>query len=315
MKKFLNLGNFYLQKFLKFGIIVMGKQSPHYMKKGYWDMKKMSKSEIYRAYGIEFKADKILSPFGTWIPALMPIGTNTKVGNAATFSQYHGNEVLSSKAFGEKVNAVMALAGVDEIRGSCPCHCKGCYCDKGRYNFDSNKASAILKLLLVRMFPEWVENALIAEIKAEGITQVRIHAQGDFDSDRNCEIWLKVARSCEDTTTFWTYTKNRYALEIFQSVKNIKIVPSITPYGFNFGTCSEILKLHKTLTNDGFRVHICACGTSYEKHCSDCKTGCKAVGETCDFVLFIEHSGAYKAGVKDPDEFKAVCEIIARQDN
>lgn len=273
----------------------------------------MSKKDIYSEYGIQYKSEKILSPLG-WIPELLTIGTNTKVGDAATYSQWHGNNVLSKEAFGEKVQAIMETAGIDEIKGSCPCHCPECYCDKGRYNYDANKASAIRKLLLVRICPEFVENAITAQIKADGIVQCRIHAQGDFDSNRNCDIWVNVAKSCPDTL-FWTYTKNEYALKVFRKIKNIKITPSITPYGFNFGTCSEILDLYSKLANDGYRVHICACGTKYQKHCSECNHGCKAIETECDYVLFIQHSGKYKAGKDDPDDFAKVCDIIAGQEN
>ena len=93
-------------------------------------------------------------------------------------------------------------------------------------------------------------------------------------------------------------------------------MPSLTPAGVNFGTCAELLEKYERLTADGFRVHICACGTDYEKHCSDCETGCKAVGADCDYVLFIKHSTKdYKAGKNDAAEFDAVKTIIKNQNN
>lgn len=275
----------------------------------------MTLAEKYAMYGITYKNGKILSPFGTWISLLIPVGTNTKVGAAGTWSMFHGNETHNISDFGEKTQAVMTAAGVDEIQGTCPFHCKDCYCDAGRYNFDANKASAILKALLARMFPEFVEKAIIAQIKIDGIKQCRIHAQGDFFSKEYCNMWVNIANACDDVT-FWTYTKFEYALKVFESVKNISIVPSITPVGLNFGTCAELLKMHSELTAAGYRVHICACGTEFEKHCSDCKTGCKAIGKECDYVLFIKHSTrGYKAGEKDPAEFAAVKDIIKNQDN
>ena len=114
---------------------------------------------------------------------------------------------------------------------------------------------------------------------------------------------------------FWTYTKIEYALRILRGIKNLFITPSNTPCGINYGHCDYLLKIHKTLIAAGYRVHICACGTDYQKHCDECNCGCKQVGVTVDFVLFIEHSTDYKAGKNDPKEFKAVCEIIAKQNN
>ena len=278
--------------------------------------KRLSKKDIFAKYGVELVDSKhIRTPLGNVIPLLMPVDSNSKVGDAATFSQWHGCETIEKKELGEKARGVLELAGIDEIKGSCPCHCKDCYCDKFRYTWDSNKASAIMKLILVRNFPEWVEGALIAQIESDGITQVRIHAQGDFDSERNCDIWAKVVNACPDCT-FWTYTKNAYALAKFAGMRNLKVVPSVTPYGINFGTCAELLEMYHALVDMGYRVHICACGTDMEKHCSDCKTGCKAIGETCDFVLFIKHSTRdYKAGEKDKKEYNAICDIIRNQNN
>lgn len=86
--------------------------------------------------------------------------------------------------------------------------------------------------------------------------------------------------------------------------------------GLNFGTCTELLEKYRELTAAGYRVHICGCGTPYEKHCHACNTGCKAIGKDIDYVLFIKHSSRdYKAGKDDPLEYAAVCDIIARQDN
>ena len=276
----------------------------------------MKKAEIYKAYGIEYKSGKIKTPYGEFIPELIPVGTNTKVGNAGTWSIYHGNEIINSEAAHNKVKAVMEKTGIESVKGPCPCHCKNCYCDFGFYNFPANKAIAVRKLILAKYFTEWMTNAIIAQIKADNIKQLRIHAQGDFFSREYCKAWEKIANETKDICVFWTYTKNPDALEILSGISNLSIVPSITPFGFNFGTCSELLDMHDKLTKAGYRTHICACGTEHEKHCSDCKTGCKAIGKKCDFVLFIKHScNTYEAGKDDPEEYKAVCNIIANQEN
>ncbi len=276
---------------------------------------KRTKKDIYKEFGIEYKNDKILTPFGAWIPVLLPIGTNTKIGNAATWSILHGNETFTADMVGDKCKAVFDAAGITEIKGSCPCHCKGCYCDNGRYNFDSVKAGNLLKLVIARMYPDFMVNAINAQIKADSITQLRIHASGDFFGTVYVDAWKAIIKA-NSGVTFWTYTKYEYALTAFETLPNISIVPSITPLGLNFGTCAELLEMHSALTAMGYRVHICACGTPFEKHCSDCKTGCKAIEKTCDFVLFIKHSTRdYKAGKHDSAAYNAVIDIIKAQDN
>ena len=277
---------------------------------------RITKKDIYKKYSIEFKDGKLFcDPLNTWFNPMLPIGTNTKVGDAATWSIYHGNETLKAADFGKKTQDIFKLANITEIKGSCPCHCKGCYCDAGFYCFDSTKSVNVMKLTLARLYPDWLERALKAQIEADKIKQIRIHASGDFFSAEYVDMWRRIALAFKDVT-FWTYTKNKDALKAFHDVDNLHITPSVTPYGFNFGTCCELLEMYKKLTEDGFRVHICGCGTKYERHCSDCNHGCKAIGKECDFVLFIKHSTRdYKAGEHDADDFRAICDIIAKQNN
>ena len=282
--------------------------------------RKLTKKEIYAKYGIQFDGKKIFcEPLNIWVSPLMPIGSNTKVGNAATFSIYHGDEILNIENFGELTAAVMAAANITSIKASCPLHCDDCYCDKGRYVFDNVKAGNMLKLILAKLHLEWLEKALKAQIEAENITQIRIHAAGDFFSKEYVDMWIRIANAF-NKVVFWTYTKYEYAVNAFDHVDNIFLTPSITPAGFNFGTCAELLYRYDKLTKLGYRVHICCCGTPIEKelnmHCSDCKHGCKSVGIECDYVLFIKHSSKkYKAGKDDPIEYAKICEIIANQNN
>ncbi len=284
-------------------------------------MARVTKKDIYAKYGIEFKKDgnseKIFcSPLNIWLNPLMPKGTNTKVGKAATWSMIHGNETVNIIDMHIKMQKIMELANITEITFPCPVHCKGCYCDNGCFNFPDNKALNLLKLILAKYYREWLENALTAQIEADKLTQIRIHVSGDFFDIDYVLMWVRIANKFEKQTIFWTYTKVDYALSAFEGVKNVFIVPSMTPYGFNFGTCKELLYRYDKLTKLGYKVHICACGTKYEKHCADCKHGCKAVKIECDYVLFIKHStNDYKAGVTDPIEFSQVCEIIAAQNN
>lgn len=281
-------------------------------------MARITKNDIYTSYGIEFNGKQIRSPFGTWISPLLVDG-NTKVGKKAkTWSIMHGNENWTAEDFKHaETREVFTACGVESVKGSCPCHCDGCYCDSGCFvQYHQSYTSNLFKLILARMFLDWTKRAIIAQIKADKITQVRIHAAGDFFSVEYINAWHEIIFECKETTIFWTYTKNRDAEKAFSDLDNCFLVPSITPYGFNFGTCAELLSMYARLTEKGYKVHICACGTEYETHCCDCNTGCKAVGTECDFVLFIKHSTKdYKAGKNDPTDFEAVKDIIRSQKN
>lgn len=276
-----------------------------------------TRKDIFKEFGIEFDTatEKILSPWNEWIPLPLKKG-NSKVGKKAyAFSMTHGNETFHISEFGYRTQAVMESANVTEISGSCSCHCEHCYCDNGCYRFDSTKASNMINLILARFYVDFLKRAIIAQIIAYKITQCRIHASGDFLSDEYVEMWKEIVNTC-DSVIYWTYTKVESALNAFQDIPNLSIVPSNTPVGINFGNCTDLLRKYHELTAMGYKVHICACGTDYEKHCCDCTTGCKAIGKDIDFVLFILHSTPdYKAGEKDPVEFAEVVEIIRTQDN
>ena len=281
-------------------------------------MARRTKKQIFADYGVEYDNGKILTPFGRWISMLLPFGTNDKIGECYSWSIYHGNEVLTVDDFKPdgQVVELMKQANIKSIKASCPYHCKDCYCDAGNFKrYETPKYSAMLKLILARYYMEWLENAISAQIESERIEQIRIHVAGDFFSKEYAEMWARIARRFSKTI-FWTYTKYEYALEIFENIPNLCIVPSVTPCGFNFGTCGDLLKAYHKLTAMGYRVHICACGTDYQKHCFECEHGCKAIGKECDFVLFIKHSSKdYKAGQKDPKDFELVLDIIRNQKN
>lgn len=283
-------------------------------------MLRITKKDIWSSYGIEYdsKTGKILTPFGMWVNPLMPFGTNDKIGDCHSFSIYHGNELLKIEDFetNELVTKIMLAANISEIKASCPFHCKDCYCDFNKFQrYKTPKASAMRNLILARYFREWLENAITAQIIADKAEQVRIHVAGDFFSIEYAEMWSRIAKRFPNVI-FWTYTKVPFALDILSNIDNLHIVPSLTPCGFNFGTCAELLAMYAKLTAMGYRVHICACGTEFQNHCANCKHGCKAIGAECDFVLFIKHSSkGYKAGKHDKAEFLKVLEIIARQAN
>ena len=282
---------------------------------------KHTKKQVYRDYGIEFDGSHVMDPFGNWIMPLLTDGDDKIGKKAKAFSLYHGNEFVSADSFkNDKVKSVFEKTGCNRIKGSCPFHCKECYCDSGHYiRYPGGAyASNLYKLVLVTKYPDFVKRAITAQIIADDVKQCRIHEQGDFCTENKLEyigVWEYVLKETENAACkYWTYTKDEDALQILSKYSNLKIVPSITPCGFNFGTCKELLKMYNKLTAAGYRVHICACGTAFEGHCYDCNHGCKAIGNECDYVLFIKHSSKeYKAGKNDMDDFVKVHEIIAKQ--
>jgi len=259
----------------------------------------MNKQEIYESFGIEFKSGKINAPLFGFINPLL-IDGNSKLGKGVyTFSLLPTNEFFHVNIDGEPM----------EIKGTCPCYCKGCYATKGFYNMPSVLKANAIKTALARYDVNFVKNAIIAQIKADGIKFVRIHASGDFFSMEYIKAWQDIARECEETI-FWTYTKNNDATNMFDGFSNANIVKSVIKgYGFNFGHCDYILRVYKALKEQGKSVYICRCGIDKNQHCSNCK-GCSKN----EYVLFIEHSTEYRAE-QDPlfPELKAIIEAQERQ--
>ena len=280
-------------------------------------MAKKTIKEMYAEYGINYdpKTGKIFcEPLGIWVPEMITVGTNTKVGDAGTFSILHGNDVYLYENLGPKAKAFMDAAKIKEIKGTCPCHCKDCYCDSGRYPSDNVRAALVIRTIIVRTNLGWFKNAVIAQILVRGIKRVRIHAAGDFFSVEYTNTWREIIIATHVVTeNDWSYTKWEHAEHAFDDLEGMSLVPSLTPFGVNYGTCGYLLKLREKLINAGHRVHICACGTEYEKTCAECKVGCKEKGV---YTLFILHSSReYTAGKNDPEDFAAIKEIIRNQYN
>ena len=243
----------------------------------------MKKQEIYRQYGIMFSNGKIDSPIGTIAPLL--VNGNSKLGKDVwTFSTLPTCKIFNACVLGQDV----------EIKGTCPCTCEGCYGTKGNYRFSSVRDSLALKTFLCYKYLPFVKCAIMAQIKADNIKLVRIHATGDFFSNEYIAMWQEIVRTCPNTI-FWTYTKNKQAEKAFIGCPNANIVKSVVEgYGFNFGHCGYIMQVYKALQEKGIPVYICRCGIDKNQHCTTCK-GCSKN----EFVLFIEHSTDYKAE-KDP---------------
>lgn len=257
-------------------------------------MKKLSVKEIYAARGIEYKNGKILAPdFGFISPLL--VNGNEKLGKGVyTFSTLPTNQIFDVVINGRSYS----------VKGTCPCSCTGCYATKGFYNMPSVLKANAIKTILAREHLDFVINAILAQIEAENIQFLRIHASGDFFSAEYIEAWRTIAREAS-ATIFWTYTKNKEAENMFEGYSNANIVHSlIKGYGFNFGHCDYIINVWKALKAQGKKVYICRCGIDKNQHCNTCK-GCSKN----DYVLFVEHSTEYKAE-QDPlfEELKKIIE-------
>lgn len=255
----------------------------------------LPKSMIYKAFGIEYVNGKINSPAGLVSPLL--INGNAKLGKGVwTFSTLPGTGEFSA-----------AVNGIDFVaKGTCKCDCVGCYAKTGFYRMQSTVNALALRTVIAREYTAFMVNAIIAQIIADGIKLVRIHASGDFFNGCYINAWYEIVKACSDCV-FWTYTKNTAAENAFNDLPNINIVKSVIPgIGFNFGHCDYILDAYNALRAAGKSVHICKCGFDKNQHCVNCK-GCSEN----EFVLFVEHSTSYKA--IDDTMYKALYDI-AMQD-
>lgn len=248
-----------------------------------------NKEQIYKSYGIAYdaKSGTITSPiFGDVKPLL--VNGNAKLGKGVyTWSTLPTNDV-------HHVNiGTKEAPNYIDVKGTCPMRCTGCYATKGCYNFNSTKKSLAIKTILIRMFPEFVTSAIIAQIKADNIKLVRWDASGDIENDMIPYI-KQILKECKETK-FWTYTKNKEAENAFRDFPNFNVVRSLLPCGgLNFGHCDYILTKYAELQSAGNDPYICRCGIDPNQHCNNCK-GCSQF----KYVLFVEHSTEYKSEV-DP---------------
>lgn len=252
----------------------------------------MTKREtsIYRYHGIEVQDGKLVSPIGLINPVLKE--GNTKVGKKVwTFSTLPTNKLFETE-FGV-------------VAGTCPCTCKGGYCQAGHYHRANVKRSMAINTVLAYKWPNWLFNAIIAQLEINGDCLVRIHATGEFFDDAYAEMWCNVVE-IHPGCKFWTYTKVDKYVDMFDKYENANIVHSVIPeIGFNYGHAGYVLDAYNALLERGESVHICPCGVDDTQHCEDC-TGCS----TCKWVLFLEHSTEYVA--KDDPLYPAVEKIVRR---
>lgn len=260
--------------------------------------KKESKKAIYARYGIEYKNGKILSPVG-WITEPLKEG-NSKTGKMVyTWSILPGTGIFTAEINGTEYSE----------KGSCCCDCVGCYAKTGFYRMANTEKSLLVNTVLVNRYIDFLEKAIRAQLETIGSGEIRIHAAGDFntkDPENYTGMWHRIAKDFA-SFIFWTYTKVKKYETLFDDLKNANIVKSVIPgIGVNYGHCDYIINACFTLRSLGKSVYICRCGIDKNQHCEGCK-----VCSSYDYVLFIEHSTAYKAE-QDP-LYDKLCEIVNNQ--
>lgn len=239
-----------------------------------------SKKEIFAKYGIEYKAGKIYHSEYGWINLLLVNG-NEKIGKGV----YHFSTLPGTMTYTVMVNGKEYI-----VKGTCACNCVGCYAMSGNYNYPSVRNALGIRTLIARNDAYFMYRAIMAQIEAENINAIRIHASGDFVSYEYRWTWQKIV-SNNPHVNFWTYTKIADAEKDFDAFSNANIVKSVIPgIGFNFGHCDYIINTYNVLVNANKSVHVCRCGIDKNQHCVNCK-GCSKN----EYVLFIEHSTDYVA--------------------
>lgn len=255
----------------------------------------MKKSSIYAAFGIQYKGGKILAPVFGWIAPLL-INGNAKLGAGVwTWSMLPGTGIFTAVINGREFSE----------RGTCPCNCPGCYAQTGFYRMPSTVRSLVIKTYLARHHVDFMMRAIMAQIIADGIQTIRVHAAGDFCSPEYVDAWRAIAERFPGVV-LWTYTKTEYETS-FDGVDNFNVVRSLVPgCGLNYGHAGYIADTAERLQAAGERVHVCRCGIDPEQHCNAC-TACAE----CKYVLFLEHSTAYRA--EQDADLPRLRELIEKQ--
>lgn len=272
-----------------------------------------TKKVIYAEQGIQYRTKDgriFCEPLNKWIKPVLKVG-NTKVGKPVrTFSMTAGNnkidmdivnkvlEDVRDQYMDTDANVLRMMCG-----GTCNCNCKGCYAQTGCYTFFSTKVCLATHSFLAKTAAglDWLQRAIIAQIEADKIKKIRIHAAGDFASPQYVNMWTAIMTAYPDVIA-WTYTKRTFSeIELFESLENVNIVDSMWNGRINYGTCEEIINLYNDMRAAGLNPWICKCGLDKELpedkqvHCSNCGN-CF----THDYVLFLKHSDNNYDATTDP---------------
>ena len=287
-----------------------------------------TKKQIYAAYGIDYdqKTGRIYFPIlDKWITPLLVDG-NAKIGKTVYhFStlpgtrDYHLNIntktekriSTTEKTFGQEI-AVTVLDNDNpfyvDVTGTCICECDNCYAMTGNYVYKTTLAYLAVRTIAARADIDFMVRAIMAQIKADNIKLLRIHASGDFFSVEYIDAWKRIIAAFPGTV-FWSYTKNPLAESAFDQFDNCNIVKSRLPdLSLNYGTAREIMDKYAMLMAMGKTVYICRCGIDDRQHCVNCSACARF-----DYVLFIKH-GDKKYDVKKDPLLPAITALIESQD-
>jgi len=263
-------------------------------------MARETKKEIYARFDIKFvkvgTAEKLDSPIGLVSPLL--VNGNGKIGKGVYhFSTCPGNKEFTADFNGQHLETI----------GTCGDTCPGCYGFSNNYKRFGYDA-LVVRTVLAREYMDFTRRAILAQLIADNIKTVRIHATGDFFSRDYLEMWKEIVKE-NPGVIFWTYTKEYAAQSAFDKFDNANIVKSnVLDIGYNYGHCDYIISLYNMLSDMGKPVYICRCGMDKNQHCTNC-TACA----NCENVLFLEHSTSYNAA-KDP-AFSAFVDLVNSQGN
>lgn len=112
-------------------------------------------------YGIKYdnKTNKIYHNVLGWINLLL-INGNEKIGKGV----YHFSTLPTKRIFHD-VHITENI--IVDLEGTCPCSCADCYATKGNYKYHSTIIHLGMRTWLVYNDLDFVEKAIIAQIKAE----------------------------------------------------------------------------------------------------------------------------------------------------
>ena len=303
-------------------------------------MARKTREMVFAQYGIKYDTESgkiFCDPLQAWIP-LPLVNGNEKIGRGVWHHStlagtgYISADIIAQALQDLDIDADAIEIDADGCKGTCACDCVGCYAKNGCYQYSSTKAALFIRTYLFRVFPDWTENAIRAQIDACNIKMCRIHASGDFFSDAHVRAWIRIIQASPDCI-FWTYTKTAWkSLQDLDALQNANIVKSLIDGKLNFGHCGYLMQLYQELKAAGKSVWICKCGLpdliakrngtyipkkdrtkaqkkaamAAETHCNKCNH-CF----TAEYVLFLEHGTSYNA-VEDPD-FDAFVKLVMSQ--
>lgn len=133
---------------------------------------------------------------------------------------------------------------------------------------------------------KFVENVIryLQELRGKGKLPeaIRLHEAGDFYSLGYAEKW-KMIISAFPEIKFYVLTKKGFVADVFKEVKNMNVILSLTPEGYNYGDieyCKKLIKEHNYI--------LCPCSDHSFQGCGDSCRLCEHEKKIC----FLKHSPA-----------------------